>query len=216
MTYAKPHPYSPKEELANILTHAMGIGLSVLGLFYLIQKSLSQGEMVHLVSTAIFGISLLALYTISTLYHYVPSQKWKRVYRILDHSSIYLLIAGTYTPVTLVLLPGQWGMILFATVWGLSVIGISLKLFFTGRFEVFSTALYLFMGWLIVLAWNPLIEHLPTHGLYLLFAGGVTYSLGALIYLWQSLPFNHAIWHFFVLGGSILHYMTIFLYVIPD
>jgi len=164
---------------------------------------------------SIYGATLVILYTISTLYHSVKSIKVRRVFRILDHVSIHLLIAGTYTPFMLVSLRGPFGWSIFGMIWGLAVIGIAADVFFTGRFKTLSTILYLLMGWLIVIALRPLSHVLPTAGLALLFAGGAAYSLGAAFYLFDKrLPFGHMVWHLFVLGGSVCHYLSVVLGVL--
>jgi hemolysin III len=207
--------YSQQEELANVLTHGIGAILAVSALIVLIVFSSLNGNAYHIVSSAVFGTCLLLLYTMSTLYHLAKKDRIKRLFRLLDHSSIYLLIAGTYTPFTLVTLNGKWGWTLFGLVWGLAVTGIITE-FATGqKYRKISLALYIGMGWLIVIAIKPLIDTIPTGGLTLLVCGGLCYTLGVIFYVWKSLTGNHAIWHLFVLGGSILHFFAVFFYVIP-
>lgn len=204
-----------KEELANSLTHGIGAVLSIAGLVVLVVLSSIQGDAWRIVSFSIYGTCLILLYTASTLYHSFRSPRVKHVFRIMDHAAIYLLIAGTYTPFTLTLLRGGWGWSLFGLIWGLCLAGIVFKLFFVNKFNVLSTIIYLLMGWLIVIAGKPLIENVPAGGLYWLLAGGAAYSLGTVFYLWERLPFHHAVWHLFVLGGSVCHFFAIFLYVLP-
>jgi hemolysin III len=209
--------YKPsfKEELANSLTHGIGVVLSIAGLVVLVVVSCMQGDPWRVVGLSIYGTCLVLLYTASTLYHSFRSPRVKHVFRIMDHAAIYLLIAGTYTAFTLTLLRGAWGWTLFGVSWGLCLAGIIFKLFFVNRFNVLSTVIYLLMGWMIVVAGKPLMENVPMGGLYWLLAGGVAYSLGTVFYLWEKLPFHHAVWHLFVLGGSVCHFFAIFLYVLP-
>ena len=203
------------EDRANSLTHAVGAGIFVAGLALIIVLASLTGDPWKIVSVSIYGATLVILYTISTLYHSVKNIKVRRVFRILDHVSIHLLIAGTYTPFMLVSLRGAFGWSIFGMIWGLAVIGIAADVFFTGRFKTLSTILYLLMGWLIVIALRPLSHVLPTAGLALLFAGGAAYSLGAAFYLFDKrLPFGHMVWHIFVLGGSVCHYLSVVLGVL--
>ena len=203
------------EDRANSLTHAVGAGIFVAGLALIIVLASLTGDPWKIVSVSIYGATLVILYTISTLYHSVKSIKVRRIFRILDHVSIHLLIAGTYTPFMLVSLRGAFGWSIFGMIWGLAVIGIAADVFFTGRFKTLSTILYLLMGWLIVIALRPLSHVLPTAGLALLFAGGAAYSLGAAFYLFDKrLPFGHMVWHIFVLGGSVCHYLSVVLGVL--
>ena len=203
------------EDRANSLTHAVGAGIFVAGLALIIVLASLTGDPWKIVSVSIYGATLVILYTISTLYHSVKNIKVRRVFRILDHVSIHLLIAGTYTPFMLVSLRGPFGWSIFGMIWGLAVIGIAADVFFTGRFKTLSTILYLLMGWLIVIALRPLSHVLPTAGLALLFAGGAAYSLGAAFYLFDKrLPFGHMVWHLFVLGGSVCHYLSVVLGVL--
>ena len=207
--------YSQQEELANVLTHGIGAILALSALIVLIVFSSLNGTAYHIVSSAVFGTCLLLLYTMSTLYHLVKKERIKRVFRLLDHSSIFLLIAGTYTPFTLVTLNGKWGWTLFGLVWGLAVTGIITE-FATGqKYKKVSLVLYIGMGWLIIIAIKPLIDTIPLGGLTLLICGGLCYTLGIVFYIWKSLAGNHAIWHLFVLGGSMLHFFAVFFYVIP-
>ena len=207
--------YSNREELTNSLTNGVGIGLSVVGLVLLVVYSALHGDAWHVTSTAIFGTSLIALYTASTLYHSFRSPALKQLLRKFDHAAIFLLIAGSYTPFLLVSLRGTWGWSLFGIVWALAVIGIGLKFKFAGRFRVISTLIYLGMGWLVVVVAKPLIIALPPAGLIWLAAGGACYSFGTIFYLAKRLPYHHAVWHLFVLGGSICHWIAVFFYVVP-
>ncbi len=203
------------EELVNSLTHGMGALLSAAGLGVLVFLAYRHGSTLHLVSCSIFGATLVLLYTASTLYHSVRSPKLKHIFKVIDHSCIYLLIAGTYTPFTLVTLQGSWGRTLFGLIWVLAAAGIVFQLFFVYRFKILATVAYVLMGWVAVVAIKPLLEALPAGGFAWILAGGLVYTAGAFLYLWKSLPFNHAIWHLFVLGGSTCHYVAVLLYVVP-
>lgn len=203
------------EELANSITHGIGVLLSIAALTLLVIFASIYGDVWRIVSFSIYGSSLIILYTASTLYHSFRSEKVKHFFKIMDHSSIYLLIAGTYTPFTLVLLRGGWGWSLFGIIWGLTVIGILFKLFFVNKFQLLSTIIYLLMGWLIVIAFKPAMEHIAAGGLYWLLAGGILYSLGVVFFIWHKLKYHHAIWHLFVLGGSVCHFFAMLLYVLP-
>lgn len=201
------------EEFWNAVSHALGILLGITGLVFLLiyHRELTAYS---LLSILIYGFSLILLYTASTIYHFVNHIRWKEILRRLDHISIYFLIAGTYTPVALITLEKGAGWILFWTVWGIAALGTVLKIFFTGRFEVFSLALYLFMGWLVVFDFNALMAGTTALGRNLLILGGAFYTLGIVFYAVRKIPYNHLIWHFFVLGGSISHFLFIFLDVI--
>ena len=213
---AADHPnYTFGEELANSITHGLGIALSVAGLVILVVLSAIHGNAWHVVSCAIYGATMILLYTASTLYHSFQNPNVKRIMRVLDHSSIYLLIAGTYTPFTLVTLHGPWGWSLFGVVWGLAMAGIAFKVYFTGRFPKISTIIYVGMGWIAVIAIKPLMDILPTGGLIFLFGGGLSYTFGVIFYVWHKLPYHHAVWHLFVLGGTVLHFFAILFYVVP-
>lgn len=205
-----------REELANSVTHGIGIALSLAALVILVVYAGMQGDGWKIVSFSIYGTSLVVLYTASTLYHSFSSERAKHYLKIFDHSAIYLLIAGTYTPFLLVMIRGTWGWTLFGIIWGLAIIGIIFKLFFVHRFHIVSTIIYLLMGWLIIVAFRPLITHVPERGLYWLLAGGLSYSFGVVFYLWERIPYHHAIWHLFVLGGSIFHFFAVLFYVLPS
>jgi hemolysin III len=207
--------YSHLEEIFNSVTHGIGALVSIAGLVILIIFSKMYGNLSHIISCTIFGISLVLLYTASTLYHSLRKQNLKHVFKILDHSCIYILIAGTYTPFLLVTLRGVVGWSIFALVWSLTVIGVIFKVFFVHRFKIISTIAYILMGWIIILAIKPLLQVLPGGGIALLVCGGLAYTLGTIFYAWEKLPFNHAIWHLFVLTGSAFHFCAVIFYVIP-
>lgn len=207
--------YTPQEELANTVTHGLGALFSLGALVFLVVFSSLNGNAYHIVSSSIFGGSLLLLYSMSTCYHWVRTPHRKNIFRTLDHSSIFLLIAGTYTPFTLVTLHGGWGWTLFGLVWGLAVIGVMLKTLTRHELKKLSLGLYIAMGWLIIIAAKPLLASVDFGGLALLVGGGLCYTLGIVFYVWQSLAFNHAIWHLFVLAGSLLHFFAVFFYVVP-
>jgi hemolysin III len=185
------------------------------GLVLMVGAATANGTAWHVTSVAIFGTALVLLYTSSTLYHSVPGADRKRVLRKFDHAAIFLLIAGTYTPFLLVSLRGPWGWSLFGVIWGLAAAGIALKFWFAGRFRVTSTVIYLAMGWMVVLAVKPMLAAVGVGGLGLLLVGGLCYTLGAGFYLWKRLPYHHAIWHLFVLGGSGCHWAAVYFFVLP-
>ena len=208
--------YSPLEERINILSHAIGLLLSIIAVVLLVTRASSYGNAWHIVSAAIFGASLITLYAASTTYHSATRAELRARLRIIDHATIYILIAGTYTPFTLITLNGTVGWVIFAFSWGMAISGIILKLFFTGRFNLVSTLMYVFMGWIIIFAVKPLIASLPTEGLFWLVAGGLSYTLGAIIYSIKKVPLNHATFHLFVLGGSICHFVAVYFFVLPS
>lgn len=201
------------DEWANCLTHSIGLFLSFIGLMLLIQNPFQESDYWRLLNLAIYGGSLIILYAASTCYHAVRGPKLKKIFRTIDHCAIYVLIAGSYTPFTMLLLGGVWGWTLFSVVWSLAALGIFLKLFYMHRFKVLSTSLYLFMGWLVIIAIEPLMERFHSIGLYWLLAGGVCYTLGVIFFVLDKQRFYHAIWHLFVLGGSVCHYLAIFFYI---
>jgi hemolysin III len=208
-------PQTSHEELANSLSHGFGLVLSMIGLVNLVVLAFMRGTAIHLVTVNVFCGSIVVLYAASTVYHAVVHPKLKHICRIVDHASIYILIAGTYTPVSLLMLPPAWGWTLFGIIWALALTGVIFKLFFTGRFEKVSTIVYLLMGWLAVIAIKPLLEFMPTGGLVLMLAGGLSYSAGVIFFRLERVPYSHAIWHGFVLGGTICHYLMIALYCMP-
>ena len=203
------HIYGRGEELFNSLTHGIGTGLAVIGLVVLVVWAASRGEAVDVFSFSIYGASLVLLYLASTLYHSVRSPRWKRIFRRLDHAAIYVLIAGTYTPFLLVSLRGTWAWSLLGLIWGLALLGVAFKTLFIQRFERLSTLGYILMGWLGVLFGKQIFANLSPAGLAWLAAGGVIYTLGAIFYAIRRIPNNHAIWHLFVLGGSICHFIAV-------
>ncbi len=174
-----------------------------------------EGTALHVVSMSIYGTTMLLLYVSSTLVHSFPKGKAKDIFEVMDHASIYLFIAGTYTPFLFHVLDGALSWALFGTVWGIALVGIVFKAFFVKRFIFLSTLFYVLMGWIIVIAWIPLTEVLPGGGVFLLVLGGVFYTLGTIFYVWRGFPFHHAVWHIFVLAGSISHFFAIFRYVLP-
>ncbi|MBS9768230.1 MAG: hemolysin III family protein [Flavobacteriaceae bacterium] len=205
--------YSKKEERLNVITHSIGLFLSLIGLALLIFKGIENGTALHIISFVIFGLSLIILYTASTLYHSFQEPTIRKKLNIFDHSAIYILIAGTYTPVALITLNGWIGWTIFGIIWAIAFVGVFLKLFYTGRFDKISTASYVTMGWVVVFAMKPLINNLPLNGLYWLVSGGVFYTIGAVLYSIPKLKYNHAIFHIFVLLGSFSHFMMVYFYV---
>lgn len=208
--------YYKLTQIANTLTPAVGLLLSLPGLYALIGRAAENGNVWHLVSCSIYGATLVISYAAFTFYHvFKYHERWGKTFKILDHSTIYLLIAGTYTPFTLVYLRGNWGWTLFGAVWGLTVLGVLFKIFFVHRLKILAPIIYLFMGWLLIFAIKPAAELIPRAGLQLLLAGGLFYSFGLIFYAWKRLLFHHAIWHLFVLAGSVCHYVAVFYHVIP-
>ena len=202
-----------KEERLNVITHALGLLLSGIGLPFLIVKSFTFEGFWKPASLVIYGLSLIILYAASTFYHAAKDARLRRKLNIFDHAAIYVLIAGTYTPFTILALEGSLGWMIFGLTWTFALIGIVLKLFYTGRFDKLSTALYLLMGWQIMFVINPLMERFTTEGLQLLFAGGVFYTIGAVLYSIKKLPYNHAIFHVFVVLGSVCHFFSVFCFL---
>ena len=201
------------EDLVNSLIHSVGLLLALAALPLLVALASTFGSIWQIVSFSIYGASLLLMYAVSTIYHATRQVRRKRWLQVVDHGSIFVLIAGTYTPFTFITLNGPWGWSLFGVVWGLSIVGIGLKTVFGDRFDVLSTIVYIALGWMCVVAAVPLVHNLPPGGLVWLVAGGVTYSLGTVFYLWERLPFNHAVWHVFVLSGSVCHFIAVLLLV---
>lgn len=211
---ASPHEH-PRSELINSLSHGIGWALAIAALVVMVVFAALKGSARHVVGTALFGSTLVLLYAMSTLYHAFRGPRVKRVFRILDHSAIFLLIAGTYTPFCLTVLRGPWGWSLFGVVWGLAALGVVFKAVFGPRHEALSTGIYLAMGWLVLIAIFPLWRALPGWGLFWLFGGGFCYSLGTVFYALERLPFNHAVWHLFVIAGSACHVVAVMAFVIP-
>ena len=201
------------DEWANWLTHCFGFVLSFVGLYALLITPMQTGDHWKLANLCIYGLSLILLYAASTFYHLTRKPKLKRLFHTLDHCAIYLLIAGSYTPFTMLILGGFWGWALFSAVWSLALIGVTMTIFFRHRFKHLSTALYLVMGWLVVFAAEPLINSFHLNGLFWLFGGGLSYTVGVIFYAMDKRRFYHAIWHLFVLGGSVCHYLAILFYI---
>ena len=208
--------YSVGEEIANSITHGIGALLSIGGLAVLVGFASLRGDAWHITSCSIFGSTLILLYVASTLYHSIPLPNIKGVLRTIDHSAIYLLIAGTYTPFMLVNLRGPWGWSLFGIIWGIALAGILLKTTTFGRRPRVSLSLYLAMSWIVIIALKPMLAVLDKGGLELLLFGGLAYTGGVVFYAWKKLPYSHAIWHLFVMAGSCLHFFAILFYVIPS
>ncbi|WP_113074811.1 hemolysin III family protein [Petrotoga sp. 9PW.55.5.1] len=206
--------FSIREEIANAVIHGIGALLSIVALVLLVVFSAINKQPWSIFSSIIYGSSLIILYSASTLYHSFQNKKVKELFEIFDHSAIYILIAGTYTPFALITLNGRLGWILFSVVWILAAIGILFKIFFVKKFMILSTLLYIAMGWLVVFAMGPLVENLDFWGLFWLVIGGVLYTLGTIFYIWRKIPYHHAIWHLIVLAGSICHFFSVFFYVI--
>ncbi|NYS61197.1 PAQR family membrane homeostasis protein TrhA [Vreelandella salicampi] len=212
-----PCEFSVLEERLNSISHGIGAVLSLVGMaVLLVVASLANHvDPWKIVGLSLYGTTLVLLYTASTLYHSGPLQRWKRHFKLLDHCSIYLLIAGTYTPFLLVNMRSTTGWVLFAAVWGLALMGISGKLLWPERFAVLRVVIYLLMGWMIVLAADKMAASLSSTGIVLLAVGGAFYTLGVIFYAVRAIPFNHAIWHLFVIAGSVCHYFAIYNTVLP-
>ncbi len=208
--------YSFGDELASSIVHGVGVVLSIAGLATLVAFAALHGDALAVVACAVFGTSLVLLYTASTLYHSISAPAVKPALRALDHIAIYVLIAGTYTPFTLIALLGAWGWSLFVAVWTLALAGSVLELGRLARYRKLAVLLYVGMGWIGMIAFRPLSAHLQTGGMLLLIGGGLAYTLGVPFYLWRRLPYHHALWHVFVLAGSVLHFLAVLLYVLPD
>lgn len=214
MSHGTVRPFA--EEIANCATHGVGLILSIAGLTALVIMTAHYGDAWRLVSCTVFGASLVALYAASTLYHGFRNPRLKEIFRVVDHSCIYLLVAGTYTPITLTHLRGGWGWTLFGLVWGCAAVGLCVKLFAMKKFNALSTLAYVLMGWLAVIAIKPMIEHVPTGCLVWLLVGGLFYTFGVIFYALDRKPYFHTIWHMFVLAGSIAHFCAVALYILPQ
>jgi len=204
-----------REELWNVITHGAGAVLSAAAFVLLVLYAAYNGTAMHIAAAIVFGLSLLLLYTASTIYHYVATLRLKRIFQKIDHLCIYVLIAGTYTPVALLGLKGAWGWTIFGLIWAFAIAGFIFKFSPLRRSEKLSLSLYALMGWLIIIAIKPLIETVAPEALWYLLGGGLCYTFGIYFYAKEKIPYNHAIWHVFVLGGSTLHFFGIFLYLIP-
>ena len=207
--------YSTAEEIANGITHGLGVIFSIAGLAILTAFASVFGTVWHIVACSIYGVTQILMYTASTLYHSIPVPRAKKFLRLLDHSAIYLLIAGTYTPFALVNLRGPWGWSILIAIWGLAIAGIALQSKLIRLSKLVTALPYVAMGWVAVIAVKPLLDAVAPGGLWLLVLGGLAYTAGTLFYVWKRLPFHHAIWHGFVLLGSVLHFFSILFYVIP-
>ncbi|MEA3349059.1 MAG: hemolysin III family protein [Chloroflexota bacterium] len=207
--------YTLGEEITHAITHGLGAGLSIAGLVVLIILAAKRGDVYQIVSFSIYGATLFILYLASTLYHSFQSPRLKHIFQIIDHASIYLLIAGTYTPFLLVGMRGTLGWTLLIIIWGLAALGVSFKTMFIHRFEKLSLLAYILMGWLSVVMLKQLLANIPVGGLIWLGAGGAAYTVGVIFYALKKIPYMHAVWHLFVLGGSLCHYFAVFLYLVP-
>ncbi len=203
--------YKTSEEIVHGITHGIGILFALAGMIILLYFAIMHGTFRHIISCTIYGVSLILLYTTSTLYHSIQRPKTKKILRQLDHTSIYILIAGSYTPFTLVNLRGIWGWTLFSIVWGLAFAGIIMQLSPLRKWKIIRMLIYIVMGWIAITAIKPLLFSLPLNAFILIVAGGIIYTSGIVFYLWRRIPFNHAIWHVFVLAGSIMHYFAVLL-----
>lgn len=209
------HDYSLGEEIANAITHGVGAALSIAALVALVFVAAMWGNGWHLASAIVYGVTMFLLYMASTLYHAITHPGARKVFKVIDHASIYLLIAGTYTPFTLVTIRDSGGWWLFAVVWALAAAGISFEAFWVDRPKWVSTLIYLGMGWLAIFAIKPITENLAPGGVWLLIGGGVTYSLGTIFYMLKKVKWMHPVWHLWVLAGSLLHFLSVMLYVFP-
>lgn len=207
--------YTLGEEIANAITSGIGTALSIAGLVVMVVYAALYGNVWHIVGVTIFGTSLIVSHLSSTLYHAITLEGAKNVLKVFDHLAIYILIAGTYTPFTLVNLYGPWGWSLLILIWALAIAGLVIKLTRLNNVPYLSTASYVAMGWTVVLVIKPLLDHVAMGGVWLLLAGGISYTMGVAFYAWRSLPFNHAVWHLFVIGGGVLHFFAVLFYVIP-
>jgi hemolysin III len=203
------HTFPKNEEIANAITHGIGFLLSIAALVLLIINAVNIGSIWYIVSFSVYGGTMILLFLSSTLVHSFPKGKAKDLFEIFDHSAIYLFIAGTYTPIVLTVLRGPLGWTIFAIVWTLAIAGVIFKVFFVKKFLYTSTFIYILMGWLVVFAWKPLTISLPSNCLYFLVIGGIFYTFGTIFYIWRSFPYHHAVWHMFVIAGSIFHFFAI-------
>ncbi len=210
----KINNFSLTEEIWHAVTHGVGLALSIAGLAVLVAFATLQNSALLIVSVAIFSTTLIIMYGSSTLYHAISHHKIKKLFQQFDHSSIYFLIAGTYTPITLITLGGALGWSIFVIIWTIAIFGIYLKFAYPSKFKKLSLILYIVMGWFIIFAIQPMIENMDIGGLLLLLLGGLFYTFGIIFYIKDHLPFYHTIWHFFVLGGSISHYFMVLFYIV--
>ena len=211
---SKKFSYTVKEELGNTITHSIGIFLSIIGSFIIIINAcIYNGSLLYILSSIIFSSSLLLMYSASTFYHFIKNKKLKILFQKLDHCAIYILIAGSYTPFTLITLNNDSGIYLFIFIWGLALIGILIETYSLKNSFYYSMILYIAMGWSVLIFFQPLYNTLNINGLFLLILGGLFYTFGIIFFVWQKIPYNHMIWHIFVLAGSISHYLAILNYV---
>ena len=216
MKSLKLNIYSLNEEKINIISHGIGMLLSIAALFFLVIRAVQFGETIHIVSVVIYGVSLITLYTASTLYHKSTRDKLRKRLNVFDHASIFVLIAGSYTPFLLISLNGTLGWRFFAFIWIAAITGVVLKLFYFGKYSILSTIMYIAMGWVIIFVIKPLTNNVSSNGIFWLYTGGISYTLGAVFYSINKLKMNHAIFHIFVLMGSIAHFISIYFYVLPN
>ena len=206
--------YTREEEIANVSTHAIGVVLAVAGLIALIILAAIHGNAWHVASFTVYGCTLILLFLASTLYHSIQRPRVRHWMRVFDHSAIYIFIAGTYTPFLLVTMRDTFGWIILSVVWALAFLGVAFKTLFIGRFHKLETAAYVAMGWLCVIAFKQMITNLPPGGLAWLLVGGIVYTAGVIFFMWEDLPYNHAVWHLFVLAGSACHFYAIAFYIL--
>lgn len=211
---ANTHVFTKEEEIANAVTHGIGALLSVAALITLVVHASLYGNIWHIISFTIFGVTMLLLYFSSTMVHALPKGKAKDIFEIMDHSSIYFFIAGSYTPFLFIAVDGWVGWTLFAVVWGLAIGGTIFKCFFVKKFLFVSTIGYIVMGWQIVFVWDTLLTNVPIKGLILLAVGGILYTVGAVFYVWRGFKFHHAVWHLFVLAGTTVHFFAVLFYLL--
>lgn len=212
---AKTHIFSKGEEIANAITHGIGAVLSIAGLVVLIVSASVYGNVWHVVSFTIFGATMVILYMSSTMVHALPHGKAKDLFEIFDHASIYLFIAGSYTPFTFLVIQGTLGWTMFGIIWGLAIAGTVFKAYFVKKYLFTSTILYIAMGWMVTLGWNQIVANLNSNGVILFAVGGVCYTLGAVFYVWRGFKFHHAVWHLFVIAGTATHFFCVLLYLLP-
>lgn len=207
------HTFTKKEEIVHAATHGIGVIFSIVALVLLVIFAKQNGDTRQVVSVSIFGVTMLLMYLSSTICHGLPEGKWKELFQIFDHSSIYLFIAGSYTPIMMGPLRTDLGWKLLIIVWGIAILGIIFKFFFVKKFLVLSTVFYVLMGWLIIIAWKPLAEVFPSQALDYLIAGGIFYTVGTIFYVWRKFHYHHAIWHLFVIAGSVFHFFSFLIYI---
>ena len=208
--------YSVGEEIVHAITHGIGVILSIVGLSWMLYVSINVADPWRIVASSIYGTTLIALFLASTLYHSMYASRHRDIFKLLDHCAIYLLIAGTYTPFTLVMIQGGWGWTLFGLIWGMTVLGFVCKIFLPTHFQAASVVSYLVMGWLAVIAAKPLIAAVPLNAVLWLLVGGLAYTAGTVFYGFKIVRYNHTVWHLFVIAGSLCHYLAVMFYVVPS